>query len=70
MTQGIKAGMSPEDLAGDSVYFALFRLIEISELHDAKSALEWAEMAMDSKEMRDGLVERVKEHGGITGIRG
>ena len=56
--------MSPEELASDSVYFSLFRLVEIAELQDAQAAVEWAEMAISSKEMRDGLVERVKERGG------
>ena len=55
--------MSPEELASDSVYFSLFRLVEIAELQDADAAVEWAEMAIASKEMRDGLVERVKERG-------
>ena len=56
--------MSPEELASDSVYFSLFRLVEIAELHDAEAAVEWAELALASKDMRDGLVERVKERGG------
>jgi hypothetical protein len=55
--------MSPEELASDSVYFSLFRLVEIAELQDATAAVEWAEMALSSKDMRDGLVERVKERG-------
>ena len=62
--------MSPEELASDSVYFSLFRLVEIAELHDCESAVEWAEMALASDEMRNGLVERVKEHGGLNGSRG
>ena len=56
--------MSPEELASDSVYYSLFRLVEIAELQDAEAAVQWAEMAVASKEMRDGLVERVKERGG------
>jgi hypothetical protein len=67
--QGIKAGMSPEELASDAVYFSLFRLVEIAELRDCESAVEWAEMALSSQEMRDGLVERVREHGGLNGSR-
>jgi len=58
--------MSPEELASDSVYFTLFRLVEIAELRDAQAAVEWAEMAVASKPMRDGMVERVKERGGAT----
>ncbi len=53
--------MSPEELASDSVYYALFRLVEIAELHDAGAAVEWAELALSSKDMRDGLVERVRD---------
>ena len=53
--------MSPEELASDSVYYALFRLVEIAELHDAEAAVEWAELALSSKDMRDGLVGRVRD---------
>ncbi len=55
--------MSPEELASDSVYYALFRLVEIAELQDAEAAVEWAELALSSKDMRDGLVERVRDRG-------
>ncbi len=61
--------MSPEELASDAVYFSLFRLVEIAELQDCESAVEWAEMALASQEMRDGLVERVKERGGLNGAQ-
>ena len=63
-TEGINSRMSPEELASDAVYFSLFRLVEIAELRDAEAALEWAELVLKSDEMRNGLVERVKEHGG------
>jgi len=55
--------MASDELASDSVYFSLFRLVEIAELRDAEAAVEWAELAISSKELRDGLVERVKERG-------
>ena len=55
--------MSPEELASDSVYFSLFRLVEIAELRDADAAVEWAELALASREMREGLVKRVMERG-------
>lgn len=58
--------MSPEELASDSVYFALFRLVELAELRDAEAAVEWAELALASEDMRDGLVERVKARGGAA----
>ena len=62
--------MSPEDLASDSIYFSLFRLVEIAELQDAQAAVEWAELTLASKELRDGLVERVRERGGLAGKPG
>ena len=58
--------MTPDELASDSVYFSLFRLVEIAELRDAEAAVEWAELALSSQEMRDALVQRVKEHGGVA----
>jgi len=51
-TQGIKRYVA-EELASDSVYFSY-----------ADAAVEWAELALASQDMRDGLVERVKERGG------
>ena len=63
VTEGIKRDMSPEELASDCVYFSLFRLVEIAELRDPEAAVQWAEMVLTSREMRDGLVERVRERG-------
>ena len=49
------------DLAGDAVYLALFRLVEIAELHGAEKAVEWAEAALEEPQLRDGIVNRVRE---------
>ena len=50
-----------DELAGDAVYFALFRVVEIAELHGAETAVEWAQSALDESQLRDGLVNRVRE---------
>jgi hypothetical protein len=54
--------MEPQDeLARDAVYFALFRVVEIAELHGAEKAVEWAQSALSESQLRDGLVNRVRE---------
>jgi hypothetical protein len=54
--------MNPhDDLAGDAVYFALFRVVEIAELHGAERAIEWAQCALGEEQLREGLVNRVRE---------
>jgi hypothetical protein len=50
-----------DDLACDAVYFALFRVVEIAELHGTDKAIEWAQSALDESQLRDGLVNRVRE---------
>jgi hypothetical protein len=52
---------SHDELARDAVYFALFRVVEIAELHGAETAVEWAQSAIDEEQLRDGLVNRVRE---------
>ena len=52
---------SHDELAGDAVYFALFRIVEIAELHGAETAIEWAQSALDEGQLREGLVNRVRE---------
>jgi hypothetical protein len=52
---------SHDELARDAVYFALFRVVEIAELHGAETAVEWAQSAIDEEQLRDGLVSRVRE---------
>jgi hypothetical protein len=59
--------MEPQDaLARDAVYFALFRVVEIAELHGAETAVEWAQSALSEEQLRDGLVNRVREARGGT----
>ena len=45
----------------DAVYFALFRVVEIAELRGAETAIEWAQSALDEEQLREGLVNRVRE---------
>jgi hypothetical protein len=53
--------MDHDELAIDSVYYALFRVVEIAELHGAEKAVEWAQSALDEPQLREGLVNRVRE---------
>jgi hypothetical protein len=53
--------MQARHLAERSVFYALFRVVELAELEDAEKALEWAQSAVDSAELRHGLVDRVSE---------
>jgi hypothetical protein len=53
--------MDRDDLACDAVYYALFRVVEIAELHGAEKAVEWAQNALEESQLRDGLVSRVQE---------
>ena len=49
------------ELARDAVYFALFRVVEIAELHGPETAIEWAQSALGDEQLREGLVNRVRE---------
>ena len=53
--------MEHDDLACDAVYYALFRVVEIAELHGEEKAVEWAQAALEEPQLRDGLVSRVRE---------
>ena len=53
--------MDEEKLACESVYFALFRVVEIGELEGAAAAMKWAEEALSVEELRSGLVDGVRE---------
>jgi hypothetical protein len=53
--------MDGDKLACDSVYFTLFRIVEIGELEGAEAAIQWAEESLEVKDLRQGLVEGVKE---------
>ena len=53
--------MTERELACESVYFTLFKLVELAEFEDADAAVEWAQKALEWSELRDGLVEGVEE---------
>jgi hypothetical protein len=57
--------MSPvkeHELACESVYFALFKVVELAEYENAEAAVQWAQKALDWEELRSGLVEGVEEN--------
>jgi hypothetical protein len=53
--------MDATRFACDSVYFALFRVVEIGELEGPEAAIQWAEEALITEGLRQGLVDGVKE---------
>jgi hypothetical protein len=53
--------MDADRFACECVYFALFRVVEIGELEDAEAAIQWAEEALATDALRQGLVDGVKE---------
>jgi hypothetical protein len=53
--------MDADKFACESVYFALFRVVEAAELDGAEAAIEWAEQALQTEGLRQGLVDGVKE---------
>ncbi len=53
--------MNADQLATESVYYALFRMVQVGELENADSAIEWAERALASEELRRGIVDGVKD---------
>jgi hypothetical protein len=54
--------VTERELACESVYFTLFKLVELAEFEDADAAVEWAQKALEWSELRDGLVEGVEEN--------
>ncbi|HEX2232520.1 MAG TPA: hypothetical protein VHG69_04060 [Thermoleophilaceae bacterium] len=53
--------MKERELACESVYFALFKIVELAEYEDAEAAVAWAQKALEWEELRTGLVEGVEE---------
>ena len=53
--------MTDHELACESVYFALFKLVELAEYENADAAVQWAQKALDIEQLRTGLVEGVEE---------
>ena len=54
--------MTERELACESVYFTLFKLVELAEYENPEAALQWAQKALDLQELRSGLVEGVEEN--------
>ena len=54
--------MDADQLACESVYYALFRAVQIAELEGPEAAVEWAEDALTVASLRQGLVDGVEEH--------
>jgi hypothetical protein len=53
--------MDADRFACECVFFALFRVVEAAELEGAEAAIQWAEEALATSELRQGLVDGVKE---------
>ena len=53
--------MTDHELACESVYFTLFKLVELAEYENADAAVQWAQKALDIEQLRTGLVEGVEE---------
>jgi hypothetical protein len=53
--------VTDHELACESVYFALFKLVELAEYENADAAVQWAQKALDIEQLRTGLVEGVEE---------
>jgi hypothetical protein len=54
--------VTERELACESVYFTLFKLVELAEYENPEAALQWAQKALDLQELRSGLVEGVEEN--------
>jgi hypothetical protein len=53
--------VTERDLACESVYVALFKVVELAEYEDAEAAVQWAQKALEWQELREGLVDGVEE---------
>jgi hypothetical protein len=53
--------VTEHELACESVYFTLFKLVELAEYENADAAVEWAQKALEFEDLRTGLVEGVEE---------
>jgi hypothetical protein len=58
---GIPQPVTERELACESVYFTLFKLVELAEYEDADAAVQWAQKALELEGLRTGLVEGVEE---------
>jgi hypothetical protein len=53
--------VSDRQLACEAIYYALFRVIEVSEFEDAEAAVAWAQKALETEQLREGIVDHVGE---------
>jgi hypothetical protein len=60
-----QVGTSPvsgvNDAAVESVFYALFRIVELAEYAGPDKAIEWAQSALADRQLLRGFVERVRE---------
>ena len=49
------------DVAVESVFYALFRIVELAEYSGPETAIEWAQSALADRQLLHGFVERVRE---------
>jgi hypothetical protein len=54
--------VTDRELACESVYFTLFKLVELAEYENPEAALQWAQKALEFEQLRTGLVEGVEEN--------
>jgi hypothetical protein len=62
VVSGIPQTVTDRELACESVYFTLFKLVELAEYEDPEAALQWAQKALEFEQLRTGLVEGVEEN--------
>jgi hypothetical protein len=49
------------DVAVQSVFYALFRIVELAEYAGPETAIEWAQSVLGERRLLHGFVERVRE---------
>jgi hypothetical protein len=49
------------DVAVQSVFYALFRIVELDEYSGPETAIEWAQSVLGDPQLLRGFVERVRE---------
>jgi hypothetical protein len=62
LISGIPVTVTERELACESVYFALFKVVELAEYENAEAAVQWAQKALEWEQLRTGLVEGVEEN--------
>ena len=49
------------DVAVESVFYALFRIVELAEYSGPETAIEWAQSALTDRQLLHGFVDLVRE---------